>query len=95
MRAPGDPLLPLLVVLPALALAAAALALALLTDPVRAAVCAGGGWVALVVAFGLAGESPAVAYGRSGQVVEVCVVLTACALLWARRHVLEAGWNRR
>lgn len=92
---PGDPLLPLLVVLPALALVAAALALATLTDPVRAAACAGGGWVALVTAFGLVGGSPAVAYGRPGQAVAVCVVLTACALLWARRHVLEAGWNRR
>ena len=92
---PGDPLLPLLVVLPALALAAAALALATLTDPGRAAAWAGGGWVALVVVLGLADGSPAAAYNRSGQAVEVCVVLTACALLWARRYALEAGWNRR
>jgi len=92
---PGDPLLPLLVVLPALALAAVALALATLTDPVRAAACAGGGWVLLVVALGLASGSPAAPYSRSGQAVEAGVVLTACALLWARRHVLEAGWNRR
>jgi hypothetical protein len=82
-------------VLPALALAAAALALATLTDPARAAAWAGGGWVALVVVLGLADGSPAVAYGRSAQAVEVCVVLTACALLWARRYALEAGWNRR
>jgi hypothetical protein len=92
---PGDPLLPLLVVLPALALAAAALALATLTDPARAAAWAGGGWVALVVVLGLAGGSPAAAYSRSAQAVAVGVVLTACALLWARRYALEAGWNRR
>lgn len=92
---PGDPLLPLLVVLPALALVTAALALATLTDPARAAAWAGGGWVALVVVLGLTDGSPAAAYSRYGQAVEVCVVLTACALLWARRYVLEAGWNRR
>jgi hypothetical protein len=92
---PGDPLLPLLVVLPALALVAAALALATLTDPARAAGCVAGGWVVLVVALGLASGSPAAPYSRSGQAVEVCVALTACALLWARRHVLEAGWNRQ
>jgi hypothetical protein len=51
--------------------------------------------VALVVALGLASGSPAAPYSRSGQAVEICVVLTACALLWARRHVLETGWNRQ
>jgi hypothetical protein len=86
--------LPVLVVLPALAVSAAALALATLTGPLAAAVSAGAGWVAVIAGLGLAGSSPAGAYGSAAQVAALAVITVAGGMLAVRRHTLDLGWNR-
>jgi hypothetical protein len=91
---PGGGWLPLLVVLPALAVSVAGLALATVTGPLPAAAGAGAGWVAVVAGLGLAAGSPAVAYGGGAQAVSLAVLIGACCLLAARRPALELGWNR-
>jgi hypothetical protein len=92
---PGNFLwLPPLVILPAIAVSAAALALMTVTSPVVAAVSAGAVWMGVVATVGLITSSPVPAYGGSGQAMSVVVLLVASCLLVARRHVLEFGWNR-
>lgn len=91
---PGGGWLPVLVVLPALAVSAAALGLATLTRPVPAAIGAGAGWVAVVAGLGLVVGSPAAAYGGVAQAASLAVIIAACSLLAARRHTLELGWSR-
>ena len=91
---PGGTWLPLLVVLPALAVSVAALALATLTGPRRAAIGAAAGWVAAVVSAGLAEGSPVVAYSHAAQAAALFVIIGACVLLALRRNAFELGWNR-
>lgn len=91
---PGSGWLPLLIVLPALAVSAAALALATLVRPLPAALSAGAGWVAAVCGAGLLAGSPAVAYAGAAQAAWFAVAVIACCLLAVRHRVLEFGWNR-
>jgi hypothetical protein len=91
---PGGGWLPLLVVLPALAVSAAAVALATVVRPLTAAIGAAGGWVAVVVLAGLAAGSPRVAYGAAAQMAWLAVVVAAGVLLAARRQVFDLGWRR-
>lgn len=90
---PGRGWLPLLVVLPALAVSAAALTLATLVRPLPAALGAGAGWVAIVGGAGLAAGSPAVAYEGAAQAAWLAVTVAACCLLAARHRVLDFRWN--
>ena len=91
---PGGDWLPLLVVLPALAVSSAALALGTLTGPVSAAIATGVGWVVLVAGAALAAGSPAVAFGGQAQAASLVVIGASGCLLVARRHILDLGWNR-
>jgi hypothetical protein len=91
---PGSNWLPLLVVLPALAVSLAALALATLIGPLRAAIGAGAGWVALVAAVGLAGGPLALSCSGAAQAASLGVIIGASCLLALRRHILELGWNQ-
>ncbi len=86
---PGSTWLPLMVVLPALALSMLALAMTTIMGPLRAAVIAGAGWLAVVAGIGLAADSPAATYGRTVQALSLIVVIGAAALLAIRRHTLE------
>jgi hypothetical protein len=91
---PGSGWLPTLVVLPALAVSAVALALATLVQPLPAALGAGAGWVAAVCGAGLVAGSPAVAYRGAAQAAWFVVVAAACCLLAVRHRTLDFGWNR-
>ncbi len=91
---PGGGWLPMLVVVPALAVSVAALALATVTGPFPAAAGAGAGWIATATAVGLILGSPAVVYHGAAQAAWLAVILGASGLLVVRRHKLEFGWNR-
>jgi hypothetical protein len=91
---PGSRWLPLLVVLPALAVSAAALALATLTRPLPAAIGTGAVWVAVVTGLTTGTDFPGAAYGGAAQAAWLAVIIGACCLLAARRRTLELGWNR-
>jgi hypothetical protein len=90
---PGNNWLPFLVVLPALAVSLAGLALATLIGPLRAAISAGAGWVAAVVALGLTSGPLTLAYSGAAQAASLLVITGASCLLALRRHNLEFGWN--
>jgi hypothetical protein len=94
MFLPGGGWLPLLVVLPALAVSMTALALSTLTGPVSAAIATAIAWVAVVSGLGLAAVSPAVVYGGQAQAASLVVIVVACCLTAARRRTLELRWNR-
>lgn len=91
---PGSQWLPLLVVLPALAVSAAALAASTLTEPLTAAIGAGAGWTAVAFGLTLRIGSPADAYGGPAQAAWLAVLIGAGCLLAARRRRLELGWSR-
>jgi hypothetical protein len=91
---PGPPWLPVILLLPALAVCAAALAAATIAGPVGGAVGAGAAWLAVVIAAGLAGRNPALAFGPAGQFAAAAVLVTAVALVAVRRDRLELGWTR-
>jgi hypothetical protein len=91
---PDSGWLPLLVVLPALAVSATALALATLTGPLAASMSAGAGWAAVAAGLSLAVGSPASAYNGTAQVTSLAVIVGASCLLFARRHALDLGWSR-
>lgn len=86
--------LPLLVVLPAMAVSAAALAASTVVRPLPAAIGAGAGWVVAVCAAALAAGSPAGIYSGAAQAAWLAVVAVACCLLAARHRTLDFGWNR-
>lgn len=90
---PGRGWLPLLVVLPALGVSAAAVALATVVRPVTAAIIAGAGWISVTAWAGLAAGTPAVAYSGTAQAVSLAVVLVGGCLLAARRRSLDLGWK--
>lgn len=91
---PGPGWLPVLLLLPALAVSAVALAASTAVDPATAATGVGAAWVVLSVALGVALGSPAVAFGATGQVLSGLVVVAALGVLFARRGRLELGWAR-
>jgi hypothetical protein len=91
---PGPPWLPVILLLPALAVCAAALAAATVAGPVGGAAGAGAAWLAVVVAAGLAGHNPALAFGPAGQLAAAAVLVTAVALVAFRRDRLELDWTR-
>jgi hypothetical protein len=86
--------LPLLIVLPALALSVLALMLATWTGPLTAAIAIGAGWLAIVTWSGLAAGSPAALYGDKTQFVALAAFAGSCVLLALRREVMEFGWKR-
>lgn len=91
---PGPGWLPVVLLLPALAVSALSLAASTAVDPASAAIGVGAGWVVLSAALGVALGSPAVAFGATGQVLSGLVVVAALGVLFARRGRLELGWAR-
>jgi hypothetical protein len=81
--------LALLVVLPALAVSTAGLALSLVMPPLRAVLCAGGGWAGLVIGCGYAANAPQLAYGPAGQLACAVVLAAAAGTLCSRQHRLD------
>ncbi|MDA8317124.1 MAG: hypothetical protein M0010_18435 [Actinomycetota bacterium] len=91
---PGPGWLPAALLLPALAVAAVALAASSVLDPASAAIGVGAAWVVLSGALGVAWGSPAVAFGPGGQVLSGAVLVAAFGVVVARRGRLELGWAR-
>jgi hypothetical protein len=91
---PGPWWLASALLLPALAVCAAALAAATAVGPVTGAVGAGTAWVA-VVAAAVAARHPAVAFGPAGQATAAAVLLAAAAVLAVRRDRFESVRTRR
>jgi hypothetical protein len=91
---PGPWWLAPVLLLPALAVCAAALAAATVVGPVTGAVGAGTAWVAVVVAAVVA-RHPAAAFGPAGQASAAAVLLAAAAVLAVRRDRFESLRTRR
>jgi hypothetical protein len=91
---PGSSWLPLLVMLPALAVSAVALGLCTLTRPLAAALLAAAAWMAVACGLTVSAGSPALAYGGAAQAASLVVIIAAGCLLAARRGTLELRWNR-
>lgn len=90
---PGPGWLPAAFVLPSLAVCAVALAAVTVTGPLTAAVAAGAVWVLPAVVLAAA-HLPLVVVGWHGQATAAGVLLTAVAVLLARRDRFELGWMR-
>lgn len=91
---PGRGWLPLLIVLPGLAVSSAALALATVIRPLPATLAAAACWIVTVCVVGLMAGSPTVAYGSEAQAGCLGAMVAACCLLSARRRTLDFGWAR-
>jgi len=94
LAVPGGGWLPLLVVLPALAVSTAAVALATVVRPLAAAIGVGVGWVGVVAGASLTAGSAVIAYGGMAQAASLGVLIAAGCLFAARRRALDFGWNR-
>ncbi|HMG63491.1 MAG TPA: zf-HC2 domain-containing protein [Streptosporangiaceae bacterium] len=91
---PGPWWLASVLLLPALAVCAAALAAGTAVGPVTGAVGAGAAWLAVVTAATVA-QRPAVAFGPAGQAAAAAVLLAAAAVLAVRRDRFESVRTRR
>jgi hypothetical protein len=91
---PGPWWLASVLLLPALAVCAAALAAATVVGPVTGAIGAGAGWLAVVTAA-IVARHPAVAFGPAGQASAAAVLLAAAAVLAVRRDRFESVRTRR
>jgi hypothetical protein len=91
---PGPWWLASVLLLPALAVCAAALAAASVAGPVTGAIAAGSAWVAVVIAA-TAARHPAVAFGPAGQASAAAVLLAAVAVVAVRRDRFESVRTRR
>jgi hypothetical protein len=91
---PGPWWLAAVLLLPALAVSAAALAAATVVGPVAGAVGAGAAWLAVVTAA-VVDRHPAVAFGPAGQACAAAVLLAAAAVLAVRRDRFESVRTRR
>jgi len=88
---PGPGWLPAAVLLPALAVSAAALAASTVAGAVPAAIGVGAGWVAVVVAVRVVTDSPAPVFGPAGQLAALAVLIGAAAMVAARRTRFDFG----
>jgi hypothetical protein len=91
---PGPWWLASALLLPALAVCAAALAAATAVGPVTGAIGAGTAWVAVITAAAAA-RHPALAFGPAGQAAAAAVLLAAAAVLAVRRDRFESVRTRR
>ena len=91
---PGPWWLASALLLPALAVCAAALAAATVVGPVTGAIGAGTAWVAVVTAA-IVARHPAAAFGPAGQAGAAAVLLIAAAVLAVRRERFESVRTRR
>ena len=91
---PGPWWLASALLLPALAVCAAALAAATAVGPVTGAIGAGVAWLA-VVTGAVAARHPAVAFGPVGQAAAAAVLVAAAAVLAVRRDRFESVRTRR
>jgi hypothetical protein len=79
--------------LPALAVCAAALAAGTIAGPAAGAVGASLAWVAAVTAAGLAAGRPSLVLGATGQLAALAVLIGAAAVIAARRTRIDFGWT--
>jgi hypothetical protein len=91
---PGPWWLASVLLLPALAVCAAALAAASVVGPVTGAIGAGSAWLAVVIAA-TGARHPAVAFGPAGQAYAAAVLLAAGAVVAVRRDRFESVRTRR
>jgi hypothetical protein len=91
---PGPWWLASALLLPALAVCAAALAAGTAVGPVAGAIGAGAAWVAVVTAAAAA-RHPALAFGSAGQAAAAAVLLAAATVLAVRRDRFESVRTRR
>lgn len=89
---PGPRWLAATVLLPALAVCAAALALASVVRPAVAVVLAGCGWMALVIGTATTAGRPVSLLGPAGQLTAGAVLACAAVLVARRRDKIDYGW---
>lgn len=82
------------ILLPALAVCAAALAAATVLPPVPAAVAAGAAWIGLVLTVGAIASRPGAVLGPAGQAGAAVVLAMAAAVIALRRRSVEIEWMR-
>jgi hypothetical protein len=80
--------------LPALAVCAAALALATVTGPAVAAIVVAAGWLVLVAGLAMSSGGPASVLSPASQVVAVVLLAGAGVLIVLRRNKIDYGWVR-
>lgn len=90
---PGPWWLAVALLLPSLALCAAALGLATVVRPVVAVAGLAAGWLALGTGLAVTGRASTAAYGAAGQLVAAAVLLAGAALFITRRDKLDYGWR--
>jgi hypothetical protein len=89
---PGPWWLGVALLLPAVALCAAAIGLATVIRPAVALVAVAGGWVALVIGLAVTAGRPTVAFGVAAQLTAAAVLMAGAALVAARRRKIDYGW---
>jgi hypothetical protein len=90
---PGAHWLAVALLLPALAICAAALALATVIRAEAAVAAAAAGWTAVVVIAAATAARPASFLGPAGQLMALTVLAGAAALIAARRNKIDYGWT--
>jgi hypothetical protein len=89
---PGPAWLAAALLLPALAVCAAALGLATAIGPVAATIVAGVGWATLVIGITVIAGQPAAVFGPAGQLAAAAVLTAGAALIALRRRKIDYGW---
>jgi hypothetical protein len=91
---PGPWWLAVAILLPALAVCAAALAAATVMPPWPAAVTAGTAWIGLVLLVSAIASRPAALLGPAGQLAAAVVLAAAALVVVLRRRHVEIEWMR-
>jgi hypothetical protein len=89
---PGPLWLAVTLLLPALALCAAALGLATVIRPAVAVTGVAAGWMVLVIGLAVPAGRPSAAFGMAAQLTAAAVLLASIALVAARRDTINYGW---
>jgi hypothetical protein len=89
---PGPLWLTVTLLLPALALCAAALGLATVIRPAVAVAGVAAGWIGLVTWLTVTAGRPSAAFGTVAQLAAAAVLLAGVALIAARRDTIDYGW---
>ena len=89
---PGPLWLAVTLLLPALALCAAALGLATVIRPAVAVTGVAAGWIVLVIGLAVPAGRPSAAVGMAAQLIAAVVLLASIALVAARRDTINYGW---
>ncbi len=89
---PGPLWLGVALLLPALALCAAALGLATVIRPAVAVAGVTAGWMVVVIGLAAPAGGPSAAFGMIAQLTAAAVLLVSIALVAARRDTINYGW---